>query len=212
MKRLVLTGVATAAVTLLGWVTPAEASPITYTATATASGSFDGTAFSNKLVTITFVGDTSNIAPFGNGCGPCLLNDALSATVNVPGIGTGSFIDEVGIIGLPFLSPDLGNMAGVAIVDAAPHTSGLLLLATINNAFLGYGLNTSIGPIQGGAGTPDNTISYSTTLGIFQWSPYPQSSTFTAVAAPVPEPGTLMLTALGLAGAVIRNRRRRSEA
>jgi hypothetical protein len=212
MKRLAATVVVTATVALLGWVAPAQASPITYTETATASGVFNGTSFTNKLVTITFFADTSNVAPFGNGCGPCLVNLSTSATVNVPGIGTGTFIDPTGIIDFPqpFLDPDIGGFAAVALVDAAPQTSGLLLLATLNNALIGYGLATSIGPITGGAATPDPTISYNTTLGIFQWNPYPESSTFTATAAPVPEPATLTLTALGLAGVVLRYRRRRS--
>jgi hypothetical protein len=212
MKRLVLTGLATATVTLFGWVRPLQAAPITYTDTAMASGALNGTSFSNRLVTITFFADTSNVAPFGNGCAPCLVNLASSATVNVPGIGTGTFIDQTGIIGFPFLSPDLGGMAGVALVDAAPQTSGLLLIATVNNAFLGYDLASAIGPIQGSAATPDNTISYATTLGTFEWNPYPDTSTFTAAVAPVPEPATLTLTALGLGAVATRYRRRRSDA
>jgi hypothetical protein len=212
MKRLVLACLATATVNLFGGVSPVQAAPITYTETAMASGSLNGTSFTNKIVTITFFADTSNVAPFGNGCGPCVVNLASSATVSVAGVGTDSFKDQTGIIGFPFLSPDLGGMAGVAMVDAAPQTSGLLLLATINNAFIGYGLTAAIGPIHGLAGTPDPTISYSTTLGHFTWNPFPESSTFTAAVAPVPEPGTLTLSALGLAGIVTRYRRRRSAA
>jgi hypothetical protein len=210
MKRLVLTGVATATVTLFGWVTPLQAAPITYTETAMASGALNGTSFSNRVVTITFFGDTLNVAPFGNGCALCLVNLVSTATVNVSGVGTDTFKDPTGIIGFPFLSPDLGGMAGVAMVDAAPQTSGLLLIATIDNAFVGYDLASAIGPIQGLTGTPDNAITYSTTLGTFQWNPYPDTSTFTAAVAPVPEPATLTLTALGLGGVLTRYCRRRS--
>jgi hypothetical protein len=53
MKRL-LTGIAIA---LLGWAGSAQATPITYTETATGTGVLDGTHFNNALVTI---GDVLN--------------------------------------------------------------------------------------------------------------------------------------------------------
>ena len=210
MKRFALTGLATATVALLGWVTPLEAAPITYTETTTGTGVLNGTPFTNALVTIKFFGDTANVGPFGQGCALCLVNHASSGTVTVAGVGTDTFKDPLGILGFPFLSPDLNNMAGVAFIDAAPQTSGLLIIATINNGLLPYDLRGPFGPITGAAGSPNNTTTYSTMLGNFQWTSFPEVSTFTATVAPVPEPATLTLTAFGLAGVMLRNRRRRS--
>src|SRR5579872_4862325 len=125
MKFGFVTGIVTA---MLALAASAQASPITYTDTGTGSGSLDGTSFSGKLVTITFVGDTSNVAPFDPSCPPCRVNvPALSATVSVDGVGTDSFTDTIGIIDIPVPFADLGNQAGVVFVDAAPHTSGLTI-------------------------------------------------------------------------------------
>jgi hypothetical protein len=49
MKWGVLTA-ATAALLGVGWVTPVQATPITYTETGTGSGVLDRTAFTNALV------------------------------------------------------------------------------------------------------------------------------------------------------------------
>jgi hypothetical protein len=209
MKRLVPTAVAMATVALLVWVTPAHATPITYTETATASGVLDGTLFTGALVTVTFFGDTSNVAPFGGGsCPSCLGNvPAASATVKVLGVGTDTFTDTVGIIGVPVPLAGLGNMAGVVFVDAAPGTSGLNILATLGNGLLGYDLISPIGPISGSALIEGIAVVYHTTAGSFQWNSIPGTATFTATesSAPVPEPASIMLLGTGLV-AVARRR------
>jgi len=124
------------------------------------------------------------------------------------GVGADTFTDLIGVIGFPVLSPDLGNMAGVAFVDAAPGTSGNLILATISNALLGYDLRSAIGPISGPAGTPDDMV-YSTTSGNFRWTTFPETATFTATVSPVPEPSSMILLGMGLIGAAARRYRAR---
>lgn len=193
-----LTGIALA---MLTWAGPAQATPITYTDSGTGSGVLDGTPFTNALVTVTFAGDTSNVAPFGDpGCPSCLVNvPALKATVNVAGVGTDTFTDVVGIIDIPVADPDLGNKAGVVFVDAAPGTSGLTILITASNALLGYNLISNIGPISGDMLFADPV--FSTKSGTFRWTAPPTISTFTAS---VPEPASILLVGIGLFGAATR--------
>src|SRR5262245_61163426 len=74
----------------------ADATPITYTVQATADGQLGTSTFTNALVTLTFTGDTSTVMPgsgFINPIGPVSFITAPgTATLNVAGIGTGTFV------------------------------------------------------------------------------------------------------------------------
>src|SRR5580704_13107518 len=93
MKRI---AVVLVAIGILGGV--ASAAQITYVETTTATGSLGGTAFTNALVTVTLVGDTSNIAlgpaPFG-----AFLVNPGSATIKIAGLPLATFTDLVEILG-----------------------------------------------------------------------------------------------------------------
>ena len=86
MKRLVLTVAATATVALFGWVTPVQATPITFVETAMATGTLGSTAFTNALVTVTATADTTQVSSLG----PGFLLDAATGTptVSIGGLGT----------------------------------------------------------------------------------------------------------------------------
>jgi hypothetical protein len=204
-------------------VVNATAVPITYTETATISGSLNGVPFVDLAFTITGSGDTDNITHnlaccFGNRLG------ASTVTFTLAGFGTGVFTDLVnvavnqtntgGILGQP--------ETGISGAGFGDITSNFLILWTIDPAFATWDLSTDIGPLTGPGfcnceGNPPPFdpifgISFPTTLGLLHIStPDP---TFTAVAAPVPLPATLPLVvaALGALGLVGCSRKRRATA
>src|SRR5689334_278786 len=71
----------------------AAAVPITYTEEFTASGSLGGTAFSDADVTITLVGDTTNVFDDSG----VFRNTTGSPTINISGVGTATFTDNAGV-------------------------------------------------------------------------------------------------------------------
>ena len=85
-------------------------------------------AFTNALVTIALVGDTSFVG-----------NDFGSATVNVSGVGTASFTDSM------FVTDNPANPSA----QISDFTLNRLVFGTIAPAFATYNLRTPIGPIVG---------------------------------------------------------------
>jgi hypothetical protein len=162
----------------------ASAGPITYTEQTTGSGSLGGSNFTNALVTLVLVGDTSTIYSDG----PGVFRDLGTATVTVAGIGTTTFTDQMG-----FASIQAFPLAGIF-----DQTMGdTMLLATIDPSFATYSLGTAIGPVSNGLFyTP--LESFSTTDGAFVITgTLNGTSTFTATT--VPEPGSMALIGIGFA-------------
>ncbi len=158
----------------------ASADTITITETMTTSGTLDGTAFSNKGVTLTLTGDTGSVV------GAYSLPG--TATVTVSGIGTDTFTDSMEAI-----TVQSGPLAGIADV-----TTLLDVLDVHNVGFATYALATSIGPLPGGT-TGNQGVAFNTAGGSFTISGIlnvDHPATFTATVTP--EPGTLMMLGAGM--------------
>jgi hypothetical protein len=126
---------------------PALAAPITYTMQDTASGSLDGTSFTNSTLTLTFVGDTDNIdasmAPFYVNS-PDLIVTGTTVTVSVSGVNGGAPV---------MFTPDsisvYSDQNGVLGPTVAFEDSNFDIIDDVNNsAFSTYTLGP-IGPIIG---------------------------------------------------------------
>ncbi len=168
----------------------ASATPITYTESATVSGSLGGTAFRNALVTLTMSTDTTSVT-FAGG----LFTNIAPATVTVSGVGSATFTDTIDVFDNPTFAPPAAGFG----VDG-----GGSILDTFNAAFGSYDLTTAIGPITGSPFINPG-MSINTTAGSFIINTS-GNSTFTAVTGTaVPEPTTLVLLGSGL---IVAARRR----
>jgi hypothetical protein len=189
MKRTSLIVVA-AAILLFCGAGRANADGITYTESATATGSIGATNFTGALVTITFAGDTSNVS----GASGLFTNPVGTATVTIGGIGTFAFTDSLVVF-------DNQPFSAVGISDATLND----ILDTFSDPpFSTYDLTTAIGPVTGLSGFNAGST-YGTSGGGLVFSDMSADSTF---AATVPEPGSLVLLGAGIAGLLMLRRGR----
>ena len=177
----------------------ASASPITYVETTTATGSLGGTPFTDASVTVTLVGDTSNIAPGPAPFGSFLVNPG-SATIKIGALPLATFTDLVEVVGTfnqttPPVFP--GPFVLIATLDNPQGTSITGVVVEYGNpVFLGYNLTglgsiTATGGSASGPGGPHNTTGG---VLLFSSDSNPEVATFTAT----PEPASMTLLSTGL--------------
>lgn len=149
--------------------------PITYIEQARASGTLGARTFTNALITIVLDGDTGTVTER-----PGVFANAVGIfTINVSGIGTATFTDNMVVFDNQLFDPPaagFGLLAGGSVLD------------TFNTILGSYDLTTSIGPISGASFIRPDLV-FGTTLGNLNIASA-GDSTFTATT--VPEPSSLI--------------------
>jgi hypothetical protein len=183
-------------------VAAAHATPIVYTFSGVGGGTINGTAFTGDF-SVVFDSDTTAVQPFGSE----YIVSNVGGTFT-EGSSTYTMDPIFGIIANPDPAfPRVGFFN-------SDITNGLLIN---NNAFAGYNLATSIGPVTAPSSDPTSVL-YPTLGGTTGFSldggadtlifTSDESLTFSAaVESPVPEPSSLVLFAAGLLGIALIYRR-----
>jgi hypothetical protein len=173
---------------------PARAVPITYTETATASGSLNGVAFTNASIVLTENGNTTNVT--NPSLGRFLNVGTVSLSINS---GTPvTFTDPAAV--RSFNAFPNGFPFADSSADFIDLTFNTAILGTQNSAFATYDLTTAIGPITSTTNTLFNPgFLFPTSGGIFILTSV-GNPTFTAtVTAAVPGP----IVGAGLPGLIL---------
>jgi hypothetical protein len=165
--------------------THASASMVVYTETADITGSLGGVALTDKTLTLTMTGDTSNVVDEG---GIFVLIAPLDFTLS--GGGSGAFTDEVQAV---------ANQSPRPLAGFGDNTNDEGILFTLNAALATYDLSTSVGPLSGEAIINAGT-SFATNAGALVIDSVSGDATFAAsVGSAIPEASTWGMLLLGFA-------------
>ena len=180
-------------------MTNAKAVPITYTETATVSGSIQAgilvLLFNNTLLTLTGTGDTTNIET------PDSTHFFNNVTLSFSVAGSsGTFTNPTSVF----------SNQNTLVVGFTDETVGTDILDTSSAAFASYALSTSIGPITGSSAISTGA-SFPTSVGTLTLSSA-GDATFTAVVTPLPAALPLFVTGLGALGLLGWRRKKKAAA
>src|SRR5262245_36918270 len=180
---------------LLACVPSADASPITYIETATATGTLGATPFTNALVTLTLVADTSTVGPGAGGLSAFQVNPG-TATISIGSLGTFLMTGGVEAFSTYHALFSGQSIVGIGQKDNAAGTSLTGILAQSGTSLYGYDLKTAMtsssGPCCAGTGS---TSTFFTTAGDLHFTSQPTGDTLTVTGGNgtnvVQEGGTL---------------------
>jgi hypothetical protein len=185
-----------------------RAASVTFTETAIGSGSLGSQSFSNALITLTAIADTSNVFSTGQGS-----STNIGLSVDVAGIGSGT-IDTTDTVAA--FEVAVGYSSQIVGFYGLVLGGSLDILSVTNAALSNYNLQSSIGPLSGSTSS-SLSQTYATSVGNFTIISISGTGTFTGiVASSVPEPGSLVLSGFGALGVLtitaLRTRRRATSA
>jgi len=176
----------------------AEAGLIFYSESITTDGSLGGTAFTGKLVTLTFTADTTNVT-FSQGSNfTQFTNIPALSTVTVAGLGTAMFNDPISLSVSAF-----STFSEFSVTDTSTSVDILDTFA-VASGFAGYDMKGPLAPVSGGAAYSVGTL-FGTCLGDFEFTK--SGGGVSRVTATTPEPSSFAMTTLGIVGALFHRRR-----
>jgi len=195
-------------VALLGSASVAHATSITYTQTGITSGMIGGASFTNALATVTVTGDTANVVTQTIEGYLFNVNVSTLTRVTIAGVGTATVTVPTAIYSFPtpiLIDSGLPVLPYVVMgtLDSPPAVDSFTGLGGLgSNSLLGYDLRTAIGPITGSPGGVFYPVGLivPTNLGNLSFTSNLTPTMVGTFSATVPEPNSLVLLSLGIAG------------